>query len=191
MSRNRKQRGEEFIQPNTQTAFRIEANINNLKRLLESPIFQFDADCKRYSPSVFIDVVITLHDLLQVAANASNADLRVRITDSVGIIPNEIEDVTDLVSKVRNAVCHINSGNRDAKVEKVERLQFIFCSVPTKSRVNVVNDFVMENEFDDDIAFYYGENRIYLQRHIVAATNAAFTNLVPLIRHKPNLVKET
>ena len=84
----------------------IRRSIKRIKQLISSNIFAPTNAQNILVESAFIELCILLNDLLAKTAKYSN---RVVFTDDVTIIPKQVEDVTDLVSKVRNAVCHISS----------------------------------------------------------------------------------
>jgi hypothetical protein len=44
-----------------------------------------------------------------------------------------------------------------------------------------VDDLELKSDYTDDIAVFYGKNRLYLKRHIVRAFEEASTKLRPLI----------
>ena len=130
--------------------------------------------------------MICLNDLLSKIDNVttdSGENFRVAFTDNIELIEDDIGDITDLVSRIRNAACHMSSDIRIVNEPEVGGVvSFVFNIVEGKSRIKVINDFVIECEFEDDIAIYYGVLRIYLKRHIHRALDEAKQIILPLIR---------
>ncbi|MEW5805172.1 MAG: hypothetical protein AB1721_00350 [Patescibacteria group bacterium] len=131
-----------------------------INALLNSRVIESDS---LFAESAFIEILIRLHDLLQLCDSSGK---RITFTDDVDT-QNGVNDVTDLVSKLRNAACHVRSGNR-----RIDTNTFVFNRfigrVPNGIRMGEV---VMGCNYKDDIAFYYGPYRIYLNRHIKRLIN--------------------
>lgn len=129
--------------------------ISRIKTLIDSRVIESDFP---FAESAFIEILIRLHDLLQLLDGEGK---RITFTDDVDI-QNGVNDITDLVSKLRNAVCHVRSGNR-----RIDTNTFVFNRfighVPNGIKMGAI---VMGCNYKDDIAFYYGPYRIYLNRHI-------------------------
>ncbi len=149
--------------------------IQHIQTLLSSRIFEKENSGNLLQQSAFIDLMICMRDLLYKVEKNSN-----RISFSDGIIQNDyVHDVTDAVTAIRDACCHINSykiifdeqGNRGS-----------YNVIYGKAKPIQVGDFIIESEYNDDIAFYYGKNRIYLKRHIIRAFNEACSSLEPLLK---------
>ena len=102
-------------------------------------------------------------------------------TDNI-IQEEDVHDITDLVTRIRNAVCHISSKIRNINEPHVKHgeIQFVLNIVAGKNRFRIF-DFEIECEFEDDLAFYYGIHRIYLRRHIYRAFYEAIDILEPLL----------
>ncbi|WP_186200854.1 hypothetical protein [Burkholderia gladioli] len=119
-------------------------------RLVGTPFFE---------PS-FVFVIINLNELLQ---RASSEKRRVSFTDFVDMVDG-VDDVTTLINHIRQAVCHIHSPQNN-----LGKAYFRFNSVAGKRKFGRVDDVLIECEFEDDVAFFYGKKRVYLRRHIVRA----------------------
>lgn len=114
-----------------------------------------------FTQSAFIELLIRLDYVLQ---GLSKKGKRLTWTDAVQT-ENKIKDVTDLVNYLRNAACHIDSRNNYVGNS---RIKFVFNTVVGKSLgvIQIGQKQILGNEYNDDIAFYYGDKRIYLIRHI-------------------------
>ena len=113
-----------------------------------------------FAQSAFIEILIRLDYILQ---KLSKNNSRIIWADDIQTDQN-IGDITDLVNKLRNAVCHVGSrthyiSNSDIKFD----FNRIFGKGPNAVQIG---DFSSGCEYEDDIAFYYGDKRIYLRRHI-------------------------
>lgn len=134
----------------------IQSNIGTIKKLMSSGVFSSPALRLFQEPS-FMSVILKLNDLLQKFDN-----LQYRITFN-----NDMDngDITDLVNKVRNAICHLDSPEN--LLDKKTQLKFVFNMIVGKGNAIAIGDNVIaSSDYADDIAFYYGEHRIYLKRHI-------------------------
>lgn len=113
-----------------------------------------------FTQSAFIEIMIRLNYVLQ----ALNKNGR-RITWKDDINSNDkIKDITDLVNNMRNAACH-----QDSPINYFDgnNIKFVFNIFKGKSPNAIqINDTNIGCEYEDDIAFYYGAQKIYLFRHI-------------------------
>jgi hypothetical protein len=124
------------------TCFRIE--------VVMQPIFE----------AAVVFLLINLNDLLQ---KAKTDGARISFTDHIAL-NDRVSDVTDLVSKMRNAACHLGSPENDIGISK-----FRFCTVAGKQNAIMLGDLAIGCEFEDDIAIYYGRHRLYVRRHVARA----------------------
>ncbi|GGI82661.1 hypothetical protein [Legionella impletisoli] len=134
--------------------------IARINTLLHSRAVETDS---LFAESAFIEILIRLNDLL----NFLNSNgKRIKFTEDVDI-QNGVNDITALVRELRNAACHVRSGNR-----RIDTNNFVFNrfigDVP--NGINM-GEIVMGCNYKDDIALYYGPYRIYLNRHIRRLVN--------------------
>lgn len=114
-----------------------------------------------FTQSAFIEILIRLNYLLQELSKKNN---RIIWKDDVQTDQN-IKDITDLVNNLRNAACHSDSPRNYISNSSIK---FVFntfvgmCPNVVKTGENIS----LGNEYQDDVAFYYGDKRIYLVRHI-------------------------
>ena len=111
-----------------------------------------------FTQSVFIEVIIRLDYLLQKLNSINN-----RITWPEDISNKSIDDITDLVNKIRNAICHF-----DSKLNYIDDSNKFVFNIACGKMPNAykVGDIVLGCDYEDDIAFFYGDYKIYLKRHI-------------------------
>ena len=113
-----------------------------------------------FTQSAFIEILVRLNFILQELSKKNN---RIIWADDVQTDQN-IEDITDLVNNLRNAACHSDSPRNYISNSSIK---FVFNTFVGKSPNAVqIGNISLGNEYQDDIAFYYGDKRIYLVRHI-------------------------
>jgi len=114
-----------------------------------------------FTQSAFIEILVRLNYILQ---ELSKKNSRITWADDVQTNQN-IEDITDLVNNLRNAVCHSDSPRNYISNSSIK---FVFNTFVGKcpNAVKIGENISLGNEYQDDIAFYYGDKRIYLVRHI-------------------------
>lgn len=123
--------------------------------------------------SCLIEIIILLRDLL---SKADKLRLRIDFDDDVIKMSNpfysykgrikEIKDVTDVVTFFRDAMCHVDSRNRFLS----PTVNFSFNVLYPKAKVTFTKTgIVLENIYEDENAYYYGPQRIYINRHLKRA----------------------
>jgi len=126
--------------------------------LFDSQIF-FDNSI--FKQSAFIEILIRLNYILQ---ELSKKGSRVIWSDGIQVTHN-IKDITDLVNNLRNAVCHSDSG-RNYISDTDTKFVFNVCAGKCPNAIRIGENKTLGNMYEDDIAFYYGDKKIYLIRHI-------------------------
>jgi len=114
-----------------------------------------------FTQSAFIEILVRLDYILQ---ELSKKNKRIIWGNDVQIDQN-IKDITDLVNNLRNAACHNNSSRNYISNSSIK---FVFNTFAGKcpNAVQIGQNISLGNEYQDDVAFYYGDKRIYLVRHI-------------------------
>lgn len=139
----------------------IQSNIWDVKNLLNTGVFNAPV-LRPFQEPAFISIILKLNDLLQ---KFRILHQRINFKDDISK-----GDITDLVSKIRNAICHLDSPEN--LLDKETYLKFVFNMVIGKGNaVQIGNNVVAKSDYDDDIAFFYGEHRIYLKRHLIRVLN--------------------
>jgi len=126
--------------------------------LFNSQVF---ANHQIFTQSAFIEILVRLNYILQELSKKNN---RVVWTDDVQTDQN-IKDITDLVNNLRNAACHSDSPRNYISNSSIK---FVFNTFAGKcpNAVKIGENISLGSEYQDDVAFYYGDKRIYLVRHI-------------------------
>lgn len=141
----------------------IQSSIGDIKNLLNTGVFNAPI-LRSFQEPVFVSVILKLDDLLQ-----KFRILKERISFKDDISSG---DITDLVNKIRNAICHLNSGENLLNNET--QTKFVFNMLVGKvNAVKIGDNIIAKADYDDDIAFFYGEHRIYLKRHLIRVLNEA------------------
>jgi hypothetical protein len=148
----------------------IQSSIRNCQQLYQSGIFGQAGKQGPLFQAAVVHLLICLNDLV---AKAKIDGQRISDTNFVQVF-DDVADVTDLISKCRNAACHISSPLHNLEVGK-----FTFNVVAGRSpNAFVMNGVALGCDFEDDIAIYYGKYRFYLRRHGLNTLNA-LTTLYP------------
>lgn len=132
--------------------------LNRSSELFNSQVF---TNHSIFAQSAFIEILIRLNYLLQ---ELDKNDNRLIWSDDVQT-SQDIKDITDLVNNLRNAACHSDSQNNYVSNTNIKFVFNIFVG-KSPNAVKIGESIFLGNEYQDDVAFYYGDKRIYLRRHI-------------------------
>jgi len=150
----------------------IRSNIHSIQGLLNTGVFQAPV-LRSFQEPAFVSIMLKLNDLLQMYDKLGN---RINFTDDISS-----GNITDLVNSIRNAICHL--GSPENLLDKESELKFVFNMVTGKGNVVAIKGKVIaSSDYEDDIAFFYGEYRIYLRRHVIRVFTEAtgiFRKLYP------------
>jgi hypothetical protein len=102
---------------------------------------------------------------------------RISFDDDV-IKTEKINDITDVVEYVRDALCHLDSDNH--YLEPGEK-KATFSIIYGKGSVLTLFGYAQESYYPDDVCFFYGSQKIYLNRHILPAVEEAKSKLLPIL----------
>lgn len=149
----------------------IRDNINRIESIINTDIFTVENINHPLVKSAFIEVIICLYDLLKKCEKFSS---RISFTDNVIFIQSveetEIKDITDLVRFMRNVSCHISSC--DNFIDKNKHIKSVFNRIYGDSFHQIAFNnatVILSCDYPDDVAFFFGQQRIYLKRHIIRA----------------------
>jgi hypothetical protein len=145
-----------------QDVVKLQMYLGSLRQLL---MFDFRASPPAISEAVFIYLMVYLNDILRLVQR----EHRVSFNEDVRVPDKPQADVTDLVSKVRNACCHIGSPAHIFN----DIVHSRFCMVVGKGSLFNINGQTIGGDYEDDIAFIFGPLKIYYRRHIIRAFNEA------------------
>lgn len=135
----------------------IESDFNRVKELINSGVFNASV-LRIFHESVFTELMIKLDDLLQ---KFNKLNQRIDFKDDI----SGDRDITDLVNSIRNAVCHMDSGEHILDSES--QIKFTFNIAFGKGILISIGDRKLVSDYEDDVCFFFGENKIYFRRHII------------------------
>ncbi|ATD60160.1 hypothetical protein CNX70_08115 [Janthinobacterium svalbardensis] len=151
----------------------IESAIRRIDELFACQIFTQANSRHVLFRAAFIELLIALRDLMYKTEAFSS---RINFDDDVKKLAR-VNDVSDLIKYVRDALCHPDSENHyiEAGMKATFNVAFGRCNLLS------IGDFVQASLYEDDICFFFGSHGIYLQRHVVRAFNEAKAKLQPLL----------
>ena len=149
------------------------SDIERIVELLRCGIFEKQNSGSVVFQSAFIELMICLRDLLFKCEKYAE---RITFSDDI-LTSTSVTDVTDAVTAVRNACCHIQSGERVADELGSRTVMVSF----GKGSLYKSPTADLSADYDDDIAFFYGANRLYMTRHIARAFEEAVDQLRPVM----------
>ena len=135
----------------------IESDLSRLIILVNTGVFDTEV-LGVFQESVFTEIMIKLNDLLQ---KLKTLGKRLDFKEDV----ENASDITDLISNIRNAVCHMNSDEHMLDTEG--KIKFSFNIAHGKRSLLSLGARKLITNYEDDICFFFGENKIYFNRHIV------------------------
>ena len=138
----------------------IQISRGSAQRILESGILSREGVKSALFESAVTHFLIVLNDLLQ----AADHDGR-RVSFDVGVHKYDIKDITDLISKCRNVSCHSTSKIRFTQ-DVCLHFNVVVGKIPNAIRIG---DEVLGCDYEDDVAIYWGNIRLYLYRHMLEA----------------------
>lgn len=140
----------------------IQTSIRKCQEIFDSGIFSSVGSKTPFFEPAVVVLLININDLL---GKSKKDGMPIEFSDHVEQT-EKIRHVHDLIRECRNAACHIGSGEN--LFEGFGKFSFNFV-VGLDPAAFTIDDVVLSCEFEDDIAIYYGEKRIYLRRHLLAS----------------------
>ena len=159
---------------NFQTKMDIEQSISRIDKLFECGIFNQENSQNPLVQSALTELLIRLRDLM---AKVEYYASRINFQDDIN--QNEkITDVSDSIKFIRDAICHIDSKNHNHD-ECNARLSYNI----TYGKCNLmkIGDLEIKSDYKDDVCFFFGSQKLYLNRHIKRAYNEAKINLKSIL----------
>jgi hypothetical protein len=151
-----------------------ERSFQRTHQLLSSGIFDPTNSGNPLQQSAFIDVIICLRDLIHKTQTYTK---RIDFTDDI-LVNDYVRDVTDAITSIRDACCHIDSFKKSFD-KNGNRGEYLV--IYGRGCLMKIDDFEARGDYEDDIAIFYGRNRIYFHRHIIRALKQAHAQLSPLL----------
>ncbi len=152
----------------------IDLAIRRIDELLQCGIFQPQNARNVLFRAAFIELLIALRDLMyktEKHASRISFDGDVRKT-------SKVQDVSDLIKYVRDALCHPDSDNHYIEAGGAKAT---FDVAFGKANLMKIGEFEQSSNYEDDICFFFGAQGIYMRRHILRAFEEAKGKLCPLL----------
>uniref|UniRef100_UPI0037BE2461 hypothetical protein n=1 Tax=Escherichia coli TaxID=562 RepID=UPI0037BE2461 len=141
----------------------ISSSINDVKKLIDTGVF--NQSNPLFKPAL-IQLLILARDLTYKSFKLGKT---IDFTDDVKV-SGKVTDVTMLIKYCRDAACHIDSDNH-LSIESNVLFSFNVCF--GKANIAQIGDTQFSSEYDDDICIFFGDQKIYLKRHILRAIREA------------------
>ncbi|MBK8035141.1 MAG: hypothetical protein IPK17_37685 [Chloroflexi bacterium] len=126
--------------------------------ILDTEIFAQENMSHPLVLSAFTELIICLNDLLQ---KCRKADVPVRF--DVDVDPTaDLDSITNLVNRIRNAVCHIT--NETHQVENSEMI-FSFNVIYGEGALAQFGAYVFRSDYADDICFFWHKSHLSEASH--------------------------
>lgn len=159
---------------NFQTKADIEQSFSRIDKLFECGIFNQNNSTNPLVQSALSELLIRLRDLM---AKAEYYTTRIDFQDDVNQT-EKITDVSDSIKFIRDAICHIDSDNHNHE-ECSARLSYNISY--GKCNLMKIGDVEIKSDYNDDVCFFFGSQKLYLNRHIKRAYTAAKEKLEPVL----------
>lgn len=131
------------------------------RQILETEFY--NAKPSWVAEAAFALLMVSMKDALQILAKSN---LRVSFTDDI-----PVGDITDLISNMRNAICHVGSPLRH--MDEYNNTLSFGVAIGAAGLISGP-DYELSNPYADDVAFFYGKHRVFLKRHCHRACKEAF-----------------
>ena len=152
----------------------IEGAIRRIDELLACGIFNPANSRNVLFRAAFIELLIALRDLMY---KTEKYAFRIAFDDDVKKT-EKINDVSDLIKFVRDALCHPDSENHYIEPGNIKST---FNVAFGKANLMKMGDFEQASKYEDDICFFFGSKRIFLRRHVLRVVAESKNLLSPLL----------
>ncbi len=167
----------------------IESSIKVIDEILSTGILHYPNESP-FTQAAFVMVLIRLRDLMyKVEKHGSRIDFTDDVLTTAPGVKPKVEDVSDLIKFVRDAMCHPDIDHHNLTEHTRMSWTVIYGKPHSGGLVMIAGqDLTPKADYEDDVAYCFGAQRIYLQRHILRAFAEAKQQLLPMIEasKKPN-----
>jgi len=155
----------------------IKKSIKSIEDLLATRIVE-TPPYNAVSWAVVSRLSVLVRDLVE--KSDALAGKRVDFTDDV-IVRGRVRDAASLITFMRDALCHIESDNH--LLSPTTELTLIAAFGKAKpNRSHPSGADIPPADYDDDIAFIFGVQRIYFRRHLLRAFRESVANLSDFLK---------
>jgi hypothetical protein len=152
----------------------IEVSFRRIETLFQCGIFLPENSQNPLVRSALAELLIRVRDLI---AKSKKYSSPVEFSDDVNTT-NEITNVSDAIKFIRDAICHIDSDNHNHE-ECGARMSYNIGY--GKRNLIKIGDVEIKSDYEDDVCFFFGSQKLYLNRHLKRAYKEAKANLGPVL----------
>jgi predicted HicB family RNase H-like nuclease len=154
----------------------IENSFSRIEILLNCGIFLPKNSQNPLVQSALAELLIRVRDLMYKSEKYAVA---IKFDDDINIT-EKVKNVSDAIKFIRDAICHIDSDNHNYNEC---RARISYNIMYGKGTFMKIEDIELKSEYDDDICFFFGSQKLYLKRHICRAYQEAKVNLKPKLEN--------
>ena len=152
----------------------IETSFRRIEVLFRCGIFLPENSQNPLVQSALAELLIRVRDLM---AKSKKYSSPVEFSDDINTT-EKISNVSDTIKFIRDAVCHIDSDNHNHE-ECGARMSYNIGY--GKCSLMKIGDTEIKSDYEDDVCFFFGAQKLYLKRHISRAYEEAKANLGPVL----------
>ncbi len=154
----------------------IRHNIDRVEQIVATGIFKPATAGNPLVKSGFTELMICLRDLME---KTKKFGTRISFVDDITLTPkSKIKDISDLVTFIRDALCHIATKDHFIVPGKIKAS---FNIVYGKGTLAPHPGISLTSDYSDDICFFFGIEKIYLRRHVLRAFEETKRQLATLL----------
>ena len=152
----------------------IESSFHRVDELLNSGIFEPSQIDNLLMRSALTEMLILVRDLM---AKSKIYATPIEFVDDV-IITDKVHNVSEAIKFVRDAICHVDSENRNYDACNA---RLSYNAIYGKCNFAKLGNIEIKSDYEDDVCFFFGDQKLYLHRHIIRAYEEAKSKLLPLV----------
>lgn len=150
----------------------IESSFSRIETLLACGIFSSQNSQNPLVQSALAELLIRVRDLMAKSKKYANP---IEFQDDIHVT-EKVKNVSDAIKFIRDAICHIDSDNHNHD-QCSARMSYNI--VYGKGNLMKFGDVEIKSDYEDDVCFFFGSQKLYLNRHISRAYKETKANLEP------------
>ena len=153
----------------------IKNSFRRVDELLGCGIFDLVQSNNPLMRSALTEILILVRDLMEKSKIYATP---VDFVDDVNIT-DKVQNVSEAIKFVRDAICHVDSENRNHDECKA-RLSYNVAY--GKCNLAKIGDVEIKSDYEDDVCYFFGNQKLYLRRHVIKAYEEAKSKLLPAVQ---------
>jgi len=153
----------------------IENSFRRVDELLGCGIFDLVQSKNPLMRSALTEILILVRDLMEKSKIYATP---VEFVDDVNIT-DKVQNVSEAIKFVRDAICHVDSENRNHDECKA-RLSYNVAY--GKCNLAKIGDVEIKSDYEDDVCYFFGNQKLYIRRHVIKAYEEAKSKLLPAVQ---------